>query len=505
MNNKAKSDIEKFDIFIIGGGVNGAGILRDAVGRGFKVGLAEMNDFGSATSSSSTKLFHGGLRYLESYQFRLVKESLVERDILMKLMPHISWPLHFVLPYNRRLRPYWLLRLGLYFYDFLAGTSSLPKSVGLNLRNDPAGKYLKNSFKKALQYSDCWVEDSRLVFLNIKDALNKGGKAFSYSKVTNIHKEKKNWLVTIKGRSGDFKIRAPVIINAMGPWVGEFPKLFSVTKESESVRLVKGSHIVVKSLFNHKKAYIFQGSDGRIIFCIPYEENFTLIGTTEVEHDIERDVQCSMEEKKYLCEFASKYFKKEVSTKDIVWEYSGVRALYEKKGVKAKDASRDYFLDLRKEDSLSYLSVYGGKLTSYRKLSEKVVNKISKNLGINSKEWTSKEPLPGGDFKPSEKNRIIDKLIKDYGFLTRKWAERLFKTFGTETPMVLAFAKKREDMGRKFGYDLTEKEVNWFIDNEFVYDAEDLIWRRTKIGLRLSKNQIKALDVYIKKRLKKRS
>ena len=505
IGKKQNSKIENFDIFIIGGGVNGAGILRDAAGRGLKAGLAEMNDFGSATSSASTKLFHGGLRYLETYQFRLVKEALAERDILLNLMPHISWPLKFVLPHKKGLRPYWILRIALYIYDFLARNSKLPKSGGLNLDEDISGKYLKDVSKKALQYSDCWVEDSRLVFLNVKDAVNKGASAFSYSKVTKIIKEEKNWLVTIKGKKGDFKVRAPVIINAVGHWIEEFKEIFGEPVKSGVVRLVKGSHIVVKKIFNHDKAYILQGEDGRIIFCIPYEGNFTLIGTTEVEHRIGNQIKCSDEEKEYLCNFASKYFKKKVSTKDIVWEYSGVRALHENKNIKAKDASRDYFLDLERIDKISCLSVYGGKITAYRKLSEKVVSKISKTLGLKTSEWTSTESLPGGDFRLSEKRVIIDKLIKDYPFLTRSWAERLFKTFGTQTNTVIGSAKSEKDMGKKFGSDLTEKEVNWFLENEYVYTVEDLIWRRTKIGLRLSKQEIKALDLYIKKRLKKRS
>jgi len=494
-----KQDGKNFDIFVIGGGVNGAAILRDAAGRGYKCGLAEMGDFGSATSSSSTKLFHGGLRYLESYQFRLVKESLRERDLLLNLMPHISWPLQFILPHNKNLRPYWILRLGLYIYDFLAGSTKLPKSTSINLRNNPAGKCLHRSYKKALAYTDCWVEDSRLVLLNILDAEKKGAKAFSYSKVTSVQRKNGQWLVSINSREGSFIVKTKVLINTMGPWVNSLRQLENNKKNQSMVRLVKGSHIVVKKLFNHDSAYIFQGKDGRIIFSIPYEKDFTLIGTTEVEHKESDEVKCSFEEKNYLCGFASNYFRKKITVEDIVWDFSGVRALYENKTVEARNASRDYTFELEEKEGSTLLTVYGGKITTHRKLAEKAISKITSFLKLNRKEWTSTQNLPGGDFELKDKEKIIGRLLEKYKFLNMRWAERLFKTFGSEVEKVLGGAKAETDLGKNFGYDLTEREVLWYINKEHVRCVEDLIWRRSKLGLRLTSKQIRELNSYIKK------
>ena len=496
MKNK-KQDGKNFDIFVIGGGVNGAAILRDASGRGYKCGLAEMGDFGSATSSSSTKLFHGGLRYLESYQFRLVKESLRERDLLLNLMPHISWPLQFILPHNKNLRPYWVLRLGLYIYDFLAGATNLPKSTSIDLRNNAAGKCLHQSYKRALAYTDCWVEDSRLVLLNILDAEKRGAKAFSYSKVTNVQRKNGQWLVSINSREGSFRVKAKVLINTMGPWINSLRLLEESKKNKSMVRLVKGSHIVVKRLFNHDSAYIFQGKDGRIIFSIPYENDFTLIGTTEVEHKEGKEVKCSDKEKKYLCGFASNYFQKKITVEDIVWDFSGVRALYENKTVEARNANRDYSFEIEAKEGSVLLTVYGGKITTHRKLAEKAVSKITSFLKLNRKEWTSTQHLPGGGFKLEDKEKIIGGLLKKYKFLNMRWAERLFKTFGSEVEKVLGGAKAKSDLGRNFGYDLTEREVLWYINKEHVRCVEDLIWRRSKLGLRLTGKQIRELKSYI--------
>ena len=498
MKNK-KQDGKNFDIFVIGGGVNGAAILRDAAGRGYKCGLAEMGDFGSATSSSSTKLFHGGLRYLESYQFRLVKESLRERDLLLNLMPHISWPLQFILPHDKNLRPYWFLRLGLYIYDFLAGTTKLPKSTSIDLRNHPAGKFLQQSYKRALAYTDCWVEDSRLVLLNILDAEKRGAKAFSYSKVTNIQQKNGQWLVSVESKEGSFEIKTKVLINTMGPWVNSLYQLDNNKKNQSMVRLVKGSHIVVKKLFNHDSAYIFQGKDGRIIFSIPYEKDFTLIGTTEVEHKEGIEVKCSDEEKKYLCDFASNYFQKKIIVEDIIWDFSGVRALFENKTVEARNASRDYNFEVEEKEGSILLTVYGGKITTHRKLAEKAVSKITSLLKLNRKEWTSRQHLPGGDFKLDDKEKIIGGLLEKYKFLDTRWVERLFKTFGSEVEKVLGRATAKPDLGRNFGYNLTEREVLWYINEEYVKCVEDLIWRRSKLGLRLTSKQIRELDAYIKK------
>ena len=496
---KKALDENYFDIFVIGGGVNGAGILRDAAGRGYKCGLADMGDFGSGTSSSSTKLFHGGLRYLESYQFRLVKESLRERDLLVKLMPHISWPVKFILPHNKSLRPYWILRLGLYIYDLLAGSTNFSKSVGIDLRNNPVGSCLDKSYTRALAYTDCWVEDSRLVILNILDAEKKGAKAFSYSRVTDVQRKKGHWLVSIKSKERSFRVKTKVLINTMGPWVNSLSQLVKNKNNQVMVRLIKGSHIVIKKLFNHDSAYIFQGKDGRIIFSIPYENDFTLIGTTEVEHKEGDEVKCSDEEKDYLCNFASGYFQRKLTKKDIVWDYSGVRALYENKNVEARNASRDYSFQLEEKEGAVLLTVYGGKITTYRKLAEKAVSKITSLLNLKRTEWTAIKHLPGGGFKLEDKEKLIVGILKKYKFLNRDWAERLFKTFGTDVEKVLGKAKAKKDLGRNFGSDLTEREVLWYINQEHAKCVEDLIWRRSKLGLRLSSKQVRELNSYIKK------
>ncbi|MFK7901329.1 MAG: glycerol-3-phosphate dehydrogenase, partial [Nitratireductor sp.] len=342
-----------YDIFIIGGGINGAGIARDAAGRGYSVALAEMNDFGSATSSSSTKLFHGGLRYLEYLEFRLVKEALTERETLLKAMPHISWPMRFVLPFHKDMRfesntpvsrllsiimpwakgarPAWLIRTALFLYDHLGGRKILPGTKTINLKKDITGDAIDDRFLKAFEYSDCWVEDARLVILNAIDAKEKGATILARTKVESAKQVDGIWQIKSKDKNGKTKThKAKMIVNAGGPWVGDLIHSKMHLKTNEGIRLVRGSHIITKRLFEHDKTYFFQGTDGRIIFAIPYEEDFTLIGTTDAEHDaLSTKPECTPEEANYLVNFANNYFKKDISTKDIVWTYSGVRPLYD--------------------------------------------------------------------------------------------------------------------------------------------------------------------------------
>lgn len=517
-----ESSAEPVDLFIIGGGINGCGIARDAVGRGMSVTLAEMNDLASATSSGSTKLFHGGLRYLEYFEFRLVREALVEREVLLGAMPHISWPMRFVLPYHKDIRfesdtpttrllnifmpwlrgqrPAWLIRLGLFMYDHMGGRKILPGTKTIDLKSDPAGSYLNERFEKAFEYSDCWVEDSRLVVLNARDAQNRGSEILTRTEVVSAETRDGLWHVTLKDwTSGALTVRtARLLVNAGGPWVGDIIQNTIRLNSSERVRLVRGSHIVTKRLFDHDRCYFFQGTDGRIIFAIPYETDFTLIGTTDAEHsDPSVKPECTDEERDYLLAFASQYFKKPVTRDDIVWSYSGVRPLYDDGAKSATAATRDYVLTLDKSAGAPLLNVFGGKITTYRRLAEAALAKIQTEITNKSGPWTAGVALPGGDFPVLEVEDRVARLQKDYPFLDAKWAKRLFRAYGTDAWQLLGSAKETQDLGREFGATITQAELDWVIDKEWVRTAEDFIWRRTKLGLRLSEEEIADLEDYI--------
>ena len=511
------------DLFIIGGGVNGCGIARDAAGRGLSVVLAEMNDLGSATSSASTKLFHGGLRYLEYFEFRLVHEALAEREILLRAMPHISWPMRFVLPYHedmrfesetptskllsiftpwmRGRRPPWLIRLGLFIYDHMGGRKILPATTTLNLATDPAGKALNSKFRKAFEYSDCWVEDSRLVVLNARDARARGARILTRNKVISAQRHPEFWEITVEdqasGREQVFRARA--LVNAGGPWVEDIVRDKVHLNSSEGVRLVRGSHIVTRKLFDHGKCYFFQGEDGRIIFAIPYETDFTLIGTTDQEHDgSPADAHCTDAERDYLCDFASRYFEKPVTPEDIVWTYSGVRPLYDDGASSATAATRDYVLSLNATGGAPLLSVFGGKITTYRRLAESALSKLAPYFSGLSGTWTCGVALPGGDFAVDGFDRLVAQLREEYPFVGERWAKRLVRGYGTEAKRILGDAKDEEALGRNFGATMTEAEVAWLMENEFAVTAEDVIWRRSKLGLHLSAEQVSKLDAWMK-------
>ncbi|MEL7097461.1 MAG: glycerol-3-phosphate dehydrogenase [Pseudomonadota bacterium] len=499
------------DIFIIGGGINGCGIARDAAGRGLSVVLAEQGDLGGATSSASTKLFHGGLRYLEFFEFGLVRSSLNEREVLLRAMPHIAWPMRFVLPYapdmrfdsdtptSRLLswimpwakgrRPAWLIRLGLFLYDHLGGREVLPGTRTLNLRTAPEGKPLKSRFARAFEYSDVWVEDSRLVLLNARDAEARGAKILTRTKVTSATRDGDLWRI----EAGGEVFTARHLVNAGGPWVSEI--LSGVVRQNtpSAIRLVRGSHIVTRRLYDHDKCYFFQGADGRIIFAIPYERDFTLIGTTDAEHvDPQTKPQITDEERDYLLTFASDYFEQPVTRDDIVWTYSGVRPLYDDGASSATAATRDYVLELDK-DGAPLLSVFGGKITTYRKLAEQAVDKL--DLGQT---WTAGVPLPGGDFAVDGAGALADELQKNYPFLDTTWAMRLVRAYGTEAPDVLGAATTAADLGEDFGATLTEAELRWMMTKEYARDVDDVIWRRTKLGLRLSPAQVTEIAHWMK-------
>ena len=509
-----------FDLFVIGGGINGCGIARDAAGRGLSVALAEMGDLASATSSASTKLFHGGLRYLEYFEFHLVRESLSERETLLTAMPHISWPMRFVLPYHPDMRfegqtpagrllatvmpwmkgrrPAWMIRLGLFLYDNLGGRKILPGTRTVDLKADPVGKPLQSRFAHAYEYSDCWVEDSRLVVLNARDAEARGARIMTRTKVVSAERAGDLWQVSVDHGGHAEVIKARAIVNAGGPWVEQVVRGTLRLNSSEGVRLVRGSHIVTKKLYDHDKCYFFQGEDGRIIFAIPYEQDFTLIGTTDQDHKLPpgEAVVCTEDEQDYLCAFASRYFAKPVTRKDIVWTYSGVRPLYDDGAKSATAATRDYVLSVDATGA-PLLNVFGGKITTYRRLAESALDKLAPFFPGLKGTWTARVPLPGGDFPVDGVAELTARLARDYPFLDAYWTGRLVRAYGTEAWSVLGTAKSAADLGRSFGATLTEAELRWLRAHEYARTAEDVIWRRSKLGLRLNADEIAAIATFM--------
>jgi glycerol-3-phosphate dehydrogenase len=519
---KRPADNAVKDLFIIGGGINGCGIARDAAGRGLTVTLAEMNDLASATSSASTKLFHGGLRYLEYFEFRLVREALIERETLLKAMPHISWPMRFILPYHKDMRfesntptsvllnkvmpwtkgrrPAWLIRLGLALYDTLGGRDILPGTKTIDLRSGPEGAPLQDRYAKAYEYSDCWVEDSRLVILNAVDAKAHGAQIMTGTQVIRATVEDGIWRIETRNADNGKTVfhRAKMLVNAGGPWVGQIMKSQLGLNSNESVRLVRGSHIVTKRLYDSEKCYFFQGKDGRIIFAIPYETDFTLIGTTEAEHDDPSVApECTAAEKDYLLDFANTYFKRQLTRDDIVWTYSGVRSLFDDGAENATAATRDYTLRVDTQLGAPVLNVFGGKITTYRRLAESALDKIALHIPPKTAAWTKDAALPGGDFPVTGVQDVITALRADYPFLTDFWARRLVRAYGTLATDILGTAHDATDLGHDFGATLTEAEVTWLMSQEFARTAEDVIWRRTKLGLRLDGPQIEALEKWM--------
>ncbi|WP_420023680.1 glycerol-3-phosphate dehydrogenase [Cereibacter azotoformans] len=508
------------DLFIIGGGINGCGIARDAAGRGLSVTLAEMGDLAQATSSASTKLFHGGLRYLEYFEFRLVREALEERETLLVAMPHISWPMRFVLPWQpemrfagdtptarllgrlmpwtRGRRPAWLIRLALETYDRLGGRRILPPARPVDLTRDPAGAPLQPRFTRGWEYSDCWVEDSRLVVLNARDAENRGATILTRTRVVAAERQGDVWRVTTEGAEGRRQHVARALVNAGGPWVARIIRETLSLPSTEGVRLVRGSHIVTRRLFDHDRCYFFQGKDGRIIFAIPYETDFTLIGTTDQDHHGAPDeARCTPEEQDYLCAFASDYFRQPVTRADIVWTYSGVRPLYDDGAQSATAATRDYVLSLDTQGP-PLLSVFGGKITTYRRLAESAMARLAPHFPQARGPWTARVALPGGDFPWDGAPALAEALRRDFPFLGERWALRLVRAYGTDARNLLGSARNALDLGREFGATLTETEVRWLMQHEYARRAEDVVWRRSKLGLRMTAEEIAALDGWMR-------
>ncbi|MBC8129383.1 MAG: glycerol-3-phosphate dehydrogenase [Rhizobiaceae bacterium] len=494
-----------FDVFIIGGGINGCGIARDAVGRGYSVGLAEMNDLASGTSSWSTKLVHGGLRYLEHYEFRLVRESLMEREVLWRIAPHIIRPLRFVLPHHKGLRPAWILRLGLFMYDHLGGRKDLKATTTVDLANGPLGAPLKAGFAKGFEYSDARVDDARLVVLNARDAAARGAEIMVRTKVTEARRENGKWRITLRSKDGGAAriVTADFLVNVAGPWVDRIIQQAMGRNEARHIRLVQGSHIVTNKLYDHDRAYIFQNADNRIIFAIPYEDDYTLIGTTDQDFEGEPgDAKITPAETDYLLKAAGEYFEKPLVADDIVWTFSGVRPLYDDGASKAQEATRDYVLKVEGEKArgeAAVLNAFGGKITTYRKLSEEVLDKIGERLGKRGKSWTGSEPLPGGAFPIDGVDALEDKVRKAVPSLDVRTVRRLVRAYGTDALVIVArpAADGKNGLGKDFGHGLFEAEIDWLVSSEWAFTAEDILWRRSKLGIRMSAEQVEAVTQYL--------
>ncbi|HKT85337.1 MAG TPA: glycerol-3-phosphate dehydrogenase [Novosphingobium sp.] len=484
-----------FDIAVIGGGVNGCGIARDAAGRGARVLLLEADDLASGTSSASTKLIHGGLRYLEHYEFALVREALSERERLWAIAPHIIRPLRFVLPHVQGLRPRWLLRLGLFVYDHIGGRKRLPSTEAVDLSRHPAGKPLKGGLESAYVYSDCRVDDARLVVLNARSAADLGAEVRTRCRVDRLERAGGHW--RIEADSAVFHAR--VVVNAAGPSVLD---VLSRAGENTNrhIRLVRGSHIVVPRLFEHPFAYFFQLPDGRIFFAIPYERDFTLIGTTDRDHHGSlADVHASEGEIAYLCEAASRYFRAPITPQDVIWTYSGVRPLIDDGSGKPEAATRGYRLELsRREDGPALLSVFGGKITTYRHLAQEAVDMLGSRLEVLSKShWTDRAPLPGGDFPADGMEALVAGLAQHYPFLEQGWVLRMAESYGTLAAAILGDAKCLADCGQHFGHGLTERELCYLVEQEWCRTVKDVLWRRTKLGLRMDLAQTENIARYL--------
>jgi glycerol-3-phosphate dehydrogenase len=486
-----------FDLAIIGGGVNGAGIARDAAGRGLRVLLVEQADLASGTSSASTKLIHGGLRYLEHGALLLVRESLKEREVLLRNAPHIIRPLRFLLPPQPQMRSPVMLRLGLFIYDNLGGRRILPPTRTVDLTHNILGTPLKRSYKFGFLYSDCWVDDARLVVLNALDAAERGASIRTRTKCVRAERGEE-WRLILNARGRREVVTARALVNAAGPWVGFVSETVIRVPGPARIRLVKGSHIVVKRLFDHDTAYVFQNPDRRVVFALPYEHDFTLIGTTDENFQGDpAGAAPSGTEIGYLCDTASRYFRTNVAPSDIVHAFAGVRSLYDDGSKRPEDVTRDYHLAFDKSfGHAPLLTVYGGKVTTYRKLAEAAMKKFG-NVFAPNRSWTARVPLPGGDFPYNGVDAQIAQARRNWPFLEEQHAVRLVRAYGTRIGDILGKADSYAALGTRFGADLTEAEVRYLMTKEWALDADDVLWRRSKLGLRLSEIERAALQRFM--------
>jgi glycerol-3-phosphate dehydrogenase len=488
LQNRSNPDGRTFDLLVVGGGVNGVGIARDAAGRGLSVMLVEQSDLASATSSASTKLIHGGLRYLEYYEFRLVREALQEREVLLAAAPHIIWPLRFVLPHESHLRPAWMIRLGLFLYDHLGGRHRLPGSRGIDLRRDPAGRSLKPALRRGFVYSDCWVQDARLVALNALDASERGATVLTRTRCVAAERGESLWQATLQDLDGGQQstVAAGALVNAAGPWAGSFLNEALGHNERPKLRLIKGSHIVVPRLYDGEHAFILQNADRRIVFAIPYEQRFTLIGTTDVPYEGDpAKVAIGADEVEYLCGVINAHFVSQIAPSDVIWTYAGVRPLYDDAAENASAVTRDYVLELDGDRGAPLLSVFGGKITTYRRLAEHALEKLAPFFPKAGPAWTAGVPLPGGDIANGDFDRFLADLSAARPWLPAALARRYARAYGTRANRVLGNAASLGELGRLYGGDLYEAEVAYLIDQEWARSADDILWRRSKLGLHL--------------------
>jgi glycerol-3-phosphate dehydrogenase len=477
------------DLLIIGGGINGAGIARDAAGRGLKVALVEQSDLAAATSSASTKLIHGGLRYLEFFEFRLVREALIERERLLQIAPHIIRPMQFILPHVEGLRPRWQIRAGLFLYDHIGGRKKLPASRAVRL-DTAAHAALRGDLRHGFAYSDCWVDDSRLVVLNALDAAERGASIHTRTKFIAATVRDQRWQARCEDQTTGrtFELRARAIVNAAGPWVEQILRTLPLVRVDAQVRLVKGSHIVLPRLFDGTHAFMLQNPDGRIVFAIPYERHYTLVGTTDIAFDGDpAAVRISEEEIHYLCDTVNSYFRKAVTPKDVRWTYAGVRPLSDDEAENASKVTRDYRLELAETSAHPLLlSVFGGKITTYRRLAEMALGKLQPHLGGSERDWTDSAPLPGGDLPRADFDSFFAGVRRRWAFLPDHMALRMARAYGTRLEKILGSARTLSELGENYGADLTRAEVDYLIAHEWAITLDDLLWRRTKLGLHLS-------------------
>lgn len=480
---------DSYDLVVIGGGINGAGIAADASARGLRVLLAEAGDLGGATSSASSKLIHGGLRYLEQYAFRFVRESLAEREILLAKAPHIVWPMPFVLPYVDGMRPAFMLRAGLFVYDHLASRHALGSSSRVDLSEDPVGRCLRADIELGFRYWDCWVDDARLVVLNAMAARESGAMVLTRTPVTTLRTENRQWVISLRDAGGTREVITRCVVNASGPWVGTVARLVLGADNAPAprLRLVKGSHIVVRRVAASDDALIFQHRDGRIVFALPFERDFTLIGTTDVPHDGHMgDVAITAGEVNYLLDLANQFFRVPLSASDVVWSFAGVRALDDDGSESASRVTRDYRLDLDVSFGAPMLHVIGGKITTYRRLAEQALDKLARHLPAMRPSETRTSYLPGGDVGPSGFDAWLHETYRTYPRFPQETIHRLARRYGTRLSVLLGNAQKPADLGAKFGAGLTAREVAYLRDHEWAKTADDVLWRRTKTGLHLS-------------------
>lgn len=495
------SDPTCVDLLIVGGGINGVGIARDAVGRGLSVTLVEQADLASGTSSASTKLIHGGLRYLEFFEFRLVRESLQERERLLALAPHIISPMEFVLPHARGLRPRWQIRLGLLLYDRIGGHKSLPRSRAVDLTRPPYGEVLRDELRHGFVYSDCWVDDSRLVVLNALDAAARGARILTRTRFVSAHEERGEWRTVCEDvRTGRrFDLNARAIVNVAGPWVERVLSEVPGIEIASKIRLVKGSHIVVPRIYDGPAAFLLQHPDKRVIFALPFQRSYTLIGTTDVAYDGDPASAAITEaEIAYLCESASRYFRKAVTPEQVRWTYAGVRPLLDDASTNISKITRDYRIELaRSTGGAPVVSVLGGKITTYRRLAEATLGKLLPELGLHSPAWTASAPLPGGDIPDGNLEPFAQEVAQRWPFLDATTRDRLIRAYGTRIDQVLGASRTLNELGVHFGAGLTEAEIEYLRTQEWAEHVDDVLWRRTKLGLHLSPSEQERLMQYM--------